>query len=78
MNAIKEIKVKVIEVIQTITVEGEGTDESPMRTVSRYWRKNGRLIGEELDIFGDEDEGSTIKVMKRGKRAEMPAESGIR
>lgn len=42
----QKIKVQIQEVIKTTTVEGKGTKEDPVRTVVRYWDKNGKLIAE--------------------------------
>lgn len=37
--------VKVIEVIETISLRGDGV-KSPCRQVTQYWSKEGRLLGE--------------------------------
>lgn len=42
----QKIKVQIQKVIKTTTVEGKGTKEDPVRTVVRYWDKNGKLIAE--------------------------------
>lgn len=42
----QKIKVQIQQVIKTTTVEGKGTKEDPVRTVVRYWDKNGKLIAE--------------------------------
>ena len=39
-------KAELVEVIRTESVEGNGTEKEPVRTVTRYWEKDGRLIGE--------------------------------
>ena len=41
-------KAVLVEVIRTGSVEGDGTQENPVRTVVRHWGKDGRLIGEEI------------------------------
>ena len=41
-------KAELVEVIRTESVEGDGTQENPVRTVVRHWGKDGRLIGEEI------------------------------
>ena len=41
-------KAELVEVIRTENVEGKGTEEDPVRTVVRYWEKNGKLISEEV------------------------------
>ena len=43
----RKMKAKEVKVIRTETVEGKGTKEDPVRTVIRYWAKNGELIGEK-------------------------------
>ena len=41
------VSAKVIEVIRTISIVGEGTDDDPVREVAQYWTNKGRLIAEE-------------------------------
>lgn len=38
---------RLIEVIRTIALKGNGTFENPYREVAQYWTKEGRLIAEE-------------------------------
>lgn len=47
MWSMRKMKAKEVKVIRTETVEGKGTKEDPVRTVIRYWAKNGELIGEK-------------------------------
>lgn len=42
------MKLKIVEVIRTETVEGKGTKDDQVRTVVRYWDKNGTLIAEKI------------------------------
>ena len=35
---------KVISVIQTISLEGAGIEDSPFRAITRYWDFDGRLL----------------------------------
>lgn len=35
---------KLVEVIQTENVIGDGTENNPVRTVVQYWDKQGKLI----------------------------------
>lgn len=42
------MNVKLVEVIRTETIEGQGTKEDPVRTMIRYWDKSGELICEKL------------------------------
>lgn len=44
---------KIIEVIQTITLEGKGTLEDPCREVTRYWTKEGKLLSVLYDGYED-------------------------
>lgn len=37
---------KVIQVIETKSLKGEGTDESPARIVTQYWDFQGNLLAE--------------------------------
>lgn len=48
------ISVKEVKVIRTETTEGTGTKEDPVRTMVRYWGKDGTLISEkEKTLFSD-------------------------
>ena len=40
------MKAELVEVIRTENVEGKGTEEDPVRTVVRYWDKDGTLLSE--------------------------------
>lgn len=40
-------RAKMVEVIKTRTVKGDGTPEDPVRSVVQYWEKDGRLIAEK-------------------------------
>lgn len=42
------MQAKVVEVIRTDTVEGEGTEESPVCKMRRYWTLEGELISEQI------------------------------
>lgn len=35
---------RIVEVIETRSLMGEGTPHDPCRTVIQYWHKNGELI----------------------------------
>ena len=37
---------KVIQVIETKALKGEGTQENPARTVIQYWDLDGNLLAE--------------------------------
>lgn len=39
-------EVKIVELIQVIFIRGDGTIESPIRTVKQYWTKDGKLVAE--------------------------------
>lgn len=41
------MKLEIIKVIKTETVEGTGTEKDPVRTVVRYWDENGIVIAEK-------------------------------
>jgi hypothetical protein len=43
------MKAEMVEVIKTETVEGKGTKEDPVRTVIRYWDKDGTLLFEDKE-----------------------------
>lgn len=45
-----KMKVKVVEVIMTDSVEGKGTEESPVCVMRRYWTLEGKLISEQLYV----------------------------
>lgn len=44
------MKLEIIKVIKTETVEGTGTEKDPVRTVVRYWDENGIVIAEKEKI----------------------------
>lgn len=46
---------KVIQVIETISTRGKGTEENPCRIVHQYWSLEGELLAEN-DPCGDEKE----------------------
>lgn len=35
---------KVISVIQTVSLEGAGIEDSPFRAITRYWDFDGKLL----------------------------------
>lgn len=37
----------IIELIKTVTSEGDGTPENPFKLVTRYWTKEGNLLFKE-------------------------------
>ena len=39
-------KARVIQVIETSENRGNGTEEDPVRTITRYWDFEGKLLGE--------------------------------
>ena len=45
---------KVIQVIETTSLRGSGTDNDPIRAVRQIWNFNGELIAEN-DPFIDEE-----------------------
>lgn len=44
----KNMKAEIVKVIRTDTAEGKGTEESPVRSVRRYWTLEGELISEQI------------------------------
>ena len=44
----KNMKAEIVKVIRTDTVEGKGTEESPVCSVRRYWTLEGELISEQI------------------------------
>lgn len=40
---------KVIEVIETRSLLGRGTDEDPVRTLRQYWDFDGRMLAQSED-----------------------------
>ena len=43
---VKIHKVENVEVIKATITKGEGTEDSPVMMVERYWGKEGQYIGE--------------------------------
>lgn len=41
------MKAKLVQVIRTETVEGDGKKESPVHSVERYWTLEGELLVEK-------------------------------
>ena len=50
----KNMKAEIVKVIRTDTVEGKGTEESPVCSVRRYWTLEGELISEQI-LMGGKD-----------------------
>ena len=50
----KNMKAEIVKVIRTETVEGKGTEESPVCSVRRYWTLEGELISEQI-LMGGKD-----------------------
>ncbi len=45
---------RVIKVIETQSLKGEGTQQNPCRTVKQYWDFNGTLLAEK-DYYAEEE-----------------------
>ena len=45
---------KVIKVIETKSLKGDGTEENPVRYIYQYWNFEGRLLAER--DYKDEEE----------------------
>lgn len=45
-KSMKLKKARVIQVIETSENRGNGTEEDPVRTITRYWDFEGKLLGE--------------------------------
>ena len=43
-NKVLEVSSKIVELILVETIEGNGTEDSPCRTVKRYFEKDGNLV----------------------------------
>ena len=46
LREVKKMRAEIVEVIRTETTEGKGTKEDPVRTVVRYWDRDGILLFE--------------------------------
>lgn len=44
---------KIIQVIETKSTRGKGTDADPVREVTQYWDFEGNLICEKDSLLGD-------------------------
>ena len=51
MNGIQSAE--VIQVIQTRSKRGEGTEKDPVRIVTQYWDFEGHLLAENDPFFRD-------------------------
>jgi hypothetical protein len=47
---------KVIQVIETLSLRGRGTEEDPVRAISQYWNFEGELLAERDPCFTGKDE----------------------
>lgn len=47
---------KVIQVIETISLKGSGTDTDPVRAVKQFWSFDGELIAENDPFISEEYE----------------------
>lgn len=47
------MKAKLVQVIRTETVEGDGKKESPVHRVERYWTLEGELLVEKVYMGKD-------------------------
>ena len=54
--------VEVVEVIFVSASRGDGTTESPVRSVYQYWSKDGRLLAELDTLFEHPDRASHYAV----------------
>lgn len=45
---------KVIQVIETISLKGSGTDDDPARVVKQFWSFDGELIAENDPFICEE------------------------
>lgn len=44
---------KIIPVIKTESLRGEGTEKDPCRTVIQYWSLNGELLAEKDPLLNN-------------------------
>lgn len=51
----KSQSARLVEVIEVKTAKGEGTDKDPMRIITEYWSKDGKLLAVN-DSYLDLDE----------------------
>lgn len=54
------MKAKLVQVIRTETVEGDGKKESPVHSVERYWTLEGKLLAEKV-YMGKQQEDEARK-----------------
>ena len=54
------MKAKLVQVIRTETVEGDGLKESPVHSVERYWTLEGELLAEKV-YMGKQQEDEARK-----------------
>jgi hypothetical protein len=47
------VEAKLVQVIRTETVEGDGKKESPVHSVERYWTLEGELLAEKVYMGKD-------------------------
>lgn len=73
------MKAKIVKVIRTDTVEGKGTEESPVCSVRRYWTLEGELISEQI-LMGEKDPNRSIKhiILTSGRAGTKSSYASIR
>lgn len=47
---------KIIKVVETKALRGEGTEEDPCRIVTQYWSFTGKLLAEKDDCKKDQEQ----------------------
>lgn len=59
---------KLIEVIETVYLRGNGTKSEPIREVTQYWSKDGQLLAEKDTITSEcfDEYGMTVTTNTQG------------
>lgn len=47
------VSARVIQVIETISVRGGGTEKDLMRPVRQYWSLDGKLLADDDEVLRD-------------------------
>lgn len=44
----RKAQITKVDAIETVSVEGEGTDDSPYKLVAKYWSLDGKFLFEKI------------------------------
>ena len=63
-NLQKTKSARVIQVIETVTLAGDGTDANPVYEVHQYWTLDGKLLAKPVEMEQNLSDLSTGQLLK--------------